>query len=73
VSKVAVDFVRHVLQQNPNLDSFGAVYDAMSRAACSKSFNNLGHHELSRAGVSLSLLNTANLERLIAEARRTMK
>jgi len=73
VSKIALDFVRHVLQQNPNADSFGAVYDAMSRAACAKSFHNLGHNELARAGVSLSLLNTGNLERLIAEAKRTMK
>jgi hypothetical protein len=72
-NKTALDFVRYVLQQNPNANSFGAVYDAMSRAACSKSFHNLGHHELARAGVSLSLLNTGNLERLITEVKQTMK
>jgi hypothetical protein len=71
--KIALEFVRHVLQQNPHAESFGAVYDAMSRAACSRSFHNLGHQELSKAGVSLSLLNTGNLECLITEVRRSQK
>ncbi|RME78452.1 MAG: hypothetical protein D6784_02370 [Chloroflexi bacterium] len=70
-NKLALEFVRHVLEQNPDATSFGAIYDAMSRAACMRSFHNLGYQELARAGISLSLLNTANLERLIAEARRS--
>ncbi len=69
-NKIAVEFVRYVLQKNPNADSFVAVYDAMSRTACARSFHNLGHEELAMAGVSFSLLNTNELELLISEARK---
>ncbi len=68
--KIAVEFVRYVLQKNPKADSFVAVYDAMSRTACARSFHNLGHEELAIAGVSFSLLNTNQLELLISEARK---
>jgi len=72
VKRIAVEFVRYVLQQNPEADSFVAVYDAMSRAACARSFHNLGHEELSMAGVSFSLLDTSKLEGLITEARKSL-
>ena len=71
MKKIAVEFVRYVLEQNPNADSFVAIYDAMSRTACARSFHNLGYDELSMAGVSFSLLNTNQLERLITEARNS--
>ena len=70
-NKIAVEFVRHVLEQNPAADNFADVCDAMSRAACARSFHNLGHEELAMAGVSFSLLDTRNLENLISEARRS--
>ncbi len=69
-NKIAVEFVRYVLQKNPKADSFVAVYDAMSRTACARSFHNLGYEELAIAGVSFSLLNTNKLEILISEARK---
>jgi len=68
-NKIAVEFIRYVLQQNPDADDFATIYDAMSRAACSRSFHNLGHEELALAGVSFSLLNTNKLETLISEAQ----
>lgn len=70
MNKIAVEFVRYVLQQNPHADSFAVLYDAMSRAACSRSFHNLGHEELAMAGISFSLLDTSKLELLISEARK---
>ncbi|MEW5957049.1 MAG: hypothetical protein AB1801_04950 [Chloroflexota bacterium] len=72
MNKIAVEFVRYVLQQNPEAHSFVSVYDAMSRAACARSFHNLGYDELSMAGVSFSLLNTNQLEHLITEARKSL-
>ena len=69
---IAVEFIRYVLQQNPNVDNFVSVYDAMSRAACARSFHNLGHEELAMAGISFSLLDTRNLENLISEARQSL-
>jgi hypothetical protein len=71
VNRIAVEFVRYVLKQNPEADSFVAIYDAMSRTACARSFHNLGYEELSMAGVSFSLLDTNKLEHLISEARRS--
>ena len=68
-NKIAVEFVRYVLEQNPNAENFVAIYDAMSRTACARSFHNLGHEELAIAGISFSLLDTSNLENLISEAR----
>ena len=70
VNKVAVEFVRYVLQQNPDAESFAAIYDAMSRTACARSFHNLGYEELALAGVSFSLLHTQKLELLITEAQQ---
>ena len=70
MNKIAVEFVRHVIEQNPNADNFVAIYDAMSRAACARSFHNLGHEELALAGVSFSLLDTSKLEVLIVEAQK---
>ena len=72
MNKIAVEFVRYVLEQNPNADNFVAIYDAMSRAACARSFHNLGHEELAMAGVSFSLLETKMLEYLIAEAQKSL-
>ena len=72
MNKIAVEFVRYVLEQNPNADNFVAIYDAMSRAACARSFHNLGHEELALAGVSFSLLETKMLEYLIAEAQKSL-
>ena len=72
MNKIAVEFVRYVLEQNPNADNFVAIYDAMSRAACARSFHNLGHEELAMAGISFSLLETKMLEYLIAEAQKSL-
>ena len=72
-NKIAVEFIRYVLQQNPDADDFATIYDAMSRAACSRSFHNLGHEELALAGVSFSLLNTYKLESLISEAQNGLR
>jgi hypothetical protein len=71
MNKIALEFTRHVLTQNPNADSFGQIYDAMSRTASSRSFHNLGYTELAMAGISFSLLNTNKLEDLISAARRS--
>ncbi len=68
-NKIAVEFIRYVLKQNPDADDFVTIYDAMSRAACSRSFRNLGYEELALAGVSFSLLSTNALEALISEAQ----
>jgi hypothetical protein len=72
LNKIAVEFVRFVLEQNPNADNFVAIYDAMSRAACARSFHNLGYEELALAGVSFSLLETKKLEGLIIEAQKSL-
>lgn len=70
MNKIAVEFVRYVLEQNPKADDFVAIYDAMSRAACARSFHNLGHEELAMAGISFSLLDTSKLEDLISQAQK---
>ena len=72
MNKIAMEFVRHVLQQNPDVDSFVGIYDALSRTASARSFHNLGYQELSMAGISFSLLDTGKLEHLITEARRSL-
>lgn len=72
-NRIAVEFVRHVLQSNPHVDNFGDIYDAMSRAACSRSFYNLGHEELAQAGVSFSLLAVNRLERLVTDVQHSMR
>ncbi|MCB0155380.1 MAG: hypothetical protein KDF65_11345 [Anaerolineae bacterium] len=72
MNKVALEFVRFVLQKNPNADDFTEIYDAMSRAACARSFHNLGYEELAMAGISFSLLNTSKLEHLIVKARESL-
>jgi hypothetical protein len=71
VNKIAIEFVRYVLQANPEAENFVTVYDALSRAACARSFHNLGLQELAMAGISFSLLDTSRLERIIAEARKS--
>ena len=71
-NRVAVEFVRNILIQNPDASTFGDIYDAMSRAACTRSFRNLGHQELSTVGISFSLLSTNKLEQLIAEVQQSM-
>lgn len=70
MNRIAVEFVRYVLQQNPHVDSFVGIYDAMSRTASARSFHNLGYQELYMAGISFSLLDTGKLEHLISEARQ---
>ncbi len=67
---IAVEFIRYVLERHPEAQSFAAIYDALSRTACSRTFHNLGHEELTLAGISFSLLDTNKLETLISEARR---
>lgn len=71
-NKVAVEFVRYVLEQNPHVDDFAKIYDAMSRTASARAFHNLGYEELAMAGISFSLLNTSKLERLISEAQNSI-
>lgn len=72
MNKIAVEFVLDVLRQNPGATNFGDIYDAMSRAACNRSFRNLGYHELARTGVSFSLLDTSKLEDLITKAQESI-
>ena len=72
LNKIAVEFVRYVLEQNPKADNFVAIYDALSRTACARSFHNLGHDELAMAGISFSLLDTKKLEELIAQVKKMM-
>jgi hypothetical protein len=72
VNKIAVEFVRYVLERNPNADNFVAIYDAMSRAACARSFHYLGLEELAMAGISFSLLDTSRLEEFIDEAQKNI-
>ena len=62
MNKIAVEFVRYILQQNPDADDFEKIYDAMSRTACARSFHNLGYEELSLAGISFSLLHTKMMQ-----------
>ena len=69
MNKVAVEFVKYVLQQNPHANSFEQIYDAMTRTACSRSFHNLGYEELAFTGISFSLYATNELESLIDEAK----
>ncbi|NJN94378.1 MAG: hypothetical protein HC875_09935 [Anaerolineales bacterium] len=69
MNRIALEFVRYVLEQNPKAADFVAIYDAMSRAACARSFHNLGHEELALAGISFSLLDTSKLEDLISQAQ----
>lgn len=68
-SKIAVEFVRNVLLQNPHAQTFGDIYDALTRAATTRSFHNLGHEELHLAGISFSLHGTHHLAQLIAEVQ----
>lgn len=70
LNKIALEFIKYVLEQNPMATDFVAIYDAMSRTACARSFRNLGHKELAIAGISFSLLDTSTLEGLIEEVRR---
>jgi hypothetical protein len=68
-TKLAVEFVCNVLRKNPQANNFGTIYDEMSRAACRRSFHNLGYEELAQAGISFSLLETNELECIILEAQ----
>jgi hypothetical protein len=72
VNQVALEFVHFVLRQNPQVQSFVEIYDAMTQTASARSFCNLGYEELYLAGISFSLLNTDKLELLISEARKSM-
>ena len=71
INKIAIEFAQFILQQNPNANSFATIYDAMSRAACTRSFRNLGREELAQAGISFSLLATSKLEQIISAAQRS--
>lgn len=71
-NRVAVKFVRFVLQNQPPDAEFRAIYDAMSRAAAGRKFRDLGHNELAQIGISFSLLATGDLEQLIEQARQTI-
>ncbi|GIK40392.1 MAG: hypothetical protein BroJett011_42250 [Chloroflexota bacterium] len=71
-NQVALEFACFVLKKEPADSDFLHLYDAMSRAAASRSFRNLGHQELAQLGVSFSLLQTETLEHLIAEAHRKL-
>lgn len=68
-SKIAVEFVRNVLLHNPDAKSFGDIYDALTRAASTRSFHNLGHKELNMAGISFSLHSTHQLAQIIDEVQ----
>ncbi len=72
MNKVAVAFISNVLKQNPGAKSFETIYDAMSRAACRRSFHNLGYEELALTGISFSLLNTPQLEQLITQVQQSI-
>ena len=70
-NQVALEFVRFVLEGQPEEANFQTIYDALSRAASGRSFRNLGHAELAQIGISFSLLETENLQALIEEAKKT--
>ena len=70
---IAVEFVRSILIQNPEASTFGDIYDAMVRAACTRSFYDFGHEELAMTGISFSLSSTNKLEQLISEARQSLQ
>lgn len=72
VTRTALEFTRFVLQQNPHANNFGAIYDAMARTACTRSFRNLGYDELAQLGISFSLLATNNLECLITQVQESL-
>ena len=72
VNQLALEFTRYVLRKNPQAKTFGTIYDAMSLAASHRAFRNLGREELSRIGVSFSLLSTGNLDALIKEGQRSL-
>ena len=72
MNKVATEFIKYVLTQNPDVTNFVEIYDAMSRTACSRSFHNLGYEELALAGISFSLLNTKQLEHLISKVQASL-
>jgi hypothetical protein len=72
LNRIAIEFVQHVLRENPTAHEFVAIYDAMWRAACGRSFHRLGYTELAQVGISFSLLNTGKLEQLITEAQSKM-
>ncbi len=69
LNPVAIQFVRHVFRENPGAHDFIDIYDAMSRAAVSRSFRGLGLAELAQVGVSFSLTATGRLEALIEAGR----
>ncbi len=72
MNKVATEFIKYVLTQNPDATNFAEIYDAMSRTACNRSFHNLGYEELALAGISFSLLNTRELEDLISKVQTSL-
>ncbi len=69
-NRVALEFVRFVLQALPSNAEFNTIYDAMNRAAAGRKFRDLGHQELGQIGISFSLLATGEMESLIVEARK---
>ncbi len=65
--RVALEFVRFVLRENPNATDFGSRYDALTRAASARAFRDLGYRELAELGVSFSLSATGRLEEMIKQ------
>lgn len=70
---IAIEFVQYVLQTQSVDSEFIILYDALHRTAMHRKFRNLGLGELANIGISFSLLNTAQLESLISQARLTME
>jgi hypothetical protein len=71
-TETATEFVRAVLLRNPQAKTFGDIYDAMTWAASTRSFHNLGYKELSAVGVSFALHETSRLAGLIAEVQESI-
>ncbi len=72
-NRIAVEFVRAVLLKNPEARTFEDIYDALTWAASTRSFYNLGYKELSMAGVSFSLNSTHKFAGLIAEVEESLR
>ncbi len=68
--RVALEFVRFVLRENPHATDFASRYDALTRAASARAFRDLGYRELAELGVSFSLSATGYLEEMIKQATK---
>ena len=62
---LAAEFIAYCLQQHPA--RWPEIYDQMCWVAGRRLFRGLGYAELSRAGLSLSLTQMAQLRRMVEQ------